>query len=142
MLDQGAVQTYAKPIWITVILLALWAWWPMGVAAALYIAFGNRSAAWRRDEARSGAWSPGSWSPGVWSMAGRFWERRPGGAPTGNAAFDAYRSETLRRLEEEREDFSGFLQRLRQARDQEEFEQFMAQRRAGGPLRESGPRGG
>ncbi|HHN68116.1 MAG TPA: DUF2852 domain-containing protein [Thermopetrobacter sp.] len=47
---------------------------------------------------------------------------------TGNAAFDDYRAETLRRLEEERREFEEYLSRLRQARDREEFEKFMAER--------------
>lgn len=51
-------------------------------------------------------------------------------APTGNAAFDEYRDETLRRLEEEAEQFHSFLDRLRMAKDKSEFEQFMAERRA------------
>jgi uncharacterized damage-inducible protein DinB len=54
---------------------------------------------------------------------------------SGNAAFDAYREETLRRLDEERRkldeerrEFEDFMEELRQARDREEFERFMAER--------------
>ena len=46
---------------------------------------------------------------------------------SGNRAFDEYRSETLRRLEEEQVEFKNFLDRLRHAKDKEEFDQFMAQ---------------
>lgn len=53
-------------------------------------------------------------------------------APTGNAAFDAYRAETLKRLEEEHREFLDFLQKLREARDKAEFDQFMQQRRTDG----------
>jgi hypothetical protein len=49
---------------------------------------------------------------------------------TGNAAFDDYREATLRRLEEERREFTQFLERLRRAKDQEEFDSFMAERSA------------
>ena len=49
-------------------------------------------------------------------------------ASTGNAAFDAYREETLKRLEDEREAFTSFLDQLRKAKDQAEFDQFMASR--------------
>jgi hypothetical protein len=38
--------------------------------------------------------------------------------------------ETLRRLEEEQQEFRDFLQRLRFAKDKTEFDQFMAERRA------------
>ena len=48
-------------------------------------------------------------------------------APTGNRAFDEYRSETIRRLEDEAQQFNDFLERLRHAKDKAEFEQFMEQ---------------
>jgi hypothetical protein len=59
-------------------------------------------------------------------------ERRgfPFGPPSsGNRAFDEYRMETLRRLEEEQTEFRDFLDRLRHAKDKEEFDQFMSQHR-------------
>jgi Protein of unknown function (DUF2852) len=52
-----------------------------------------------------------------------------GPATSGNHAFDDYRSETLKRLEEEQREFKDFLARLRFARDRSEFDQFMAERR-------------
>lgn len=48
--------------------------------------------------------------------------------PTGNAAFDAYRADTLRRLEEEQGSFESFLERLRAAKDKSEFDAFMDER--------------
>ncbi|MEM7439821.1 MAG: DUF2852 domain-containing protein [Pseudomonadota bacterium] len=47
---------------------------------------------------------------------------------SGNSAFDAYREETLTRLEEEQAAFETFLKRLREARDKSEFDQFMDER--------------
>lgn len=69
-------------------------------------------------------------------MAGK-WERKmerwgmqaKAYQPTGNHAFDEYRDETLKRLEEEAEAFQSFLDRLRMAKDRTEFEQFMTERR-------------
>jgi hypothetical protein len=55
------------------------------------------------------------------------WSDRPQAG--GNRAFDEYRVETLRRLEEEQRVFQEFLARLRMAKDKSEFEQFMADRR-------------
>jgi Protein of unknown function (DUF2852) len=52
---------------------------------------------------------------------------------SGNRAFDEYRAETLRRLEEEQREFKEFLDRLRHAKDKAEFDQFMAERRRNGP---------
>jgi hypothetical protein len=60
-------------------------------------------------------------------------------ASSGNRAFDEYRAETLRRLEEEQREFLEFLDRLRHARDKAEFDQFMADRghRSNGPQPQS-----
>jgi len=55
----------------------------------------------------------------------------PFGSPSsGNRAFDEYRADTLRRLEEEQQEFKDFLSRLRHAKDKEEFDAFMAQHRS------------
>jgi hypothetical protein len=57
---------------------------------------------------------------------------------SGNMAFDDYRAEVLRRLEEERRKlddeqraFNEFVLKLRRAKDQEEFDRFMADRNGG-----------
>src|SRR5207302_272490 len=71
--------------------------------------------------------------PGTWWQPSR---------SSGNRAFDEYREETLRRLEEEQREFHDFLGRLRMAKDKAEFDQFMADRRARTktpPLRASRP---
>ncbi|MEL7459844.1 MAG: DUF2852 domain-containing protein [Pseudomonadota bacterium] len=47
---------------------------------------------------------------------------------TGNASFDAYKSELLTRLEEEQKTFKTFLARLRDAKDKTEFDTFMEAR--------------
>ncbi len=52
-----------------------------------------------------------------------------GASPSGNRAFDDYRAETLKRLEDEQREFKEFLERLRVAKDRAEFDQFMAARR-------------
>ena len=44
-------------------------------------------------------------------------------ASSGNSAFDAYRDETIQRLEEEQASFEAFLERLREAKDKSEFDQ-------------------
>ncbi|WP_149586846.1 DUF2852 domain-containing protein [Tabrizicola flagellatus] len=50
------------------------------------------------------------------------------GQPTGNRAFDDYKAEALRRLEEEQEAFEAFLERLRASKDKTEFDSFMEER--------------
>ena len=61
---------------------------------------------------------------------------------SGNAAFDAYRRGEIerlegerRRLDEEAREFRGFVEDLKRAKDREEFDAYMAKRRANGPTR-------
>lgn len=49
-------------------------------------------------------------------------------SPSGNTAFDAYRTDTLARLEREQADFEAFPRCPRAARDKAEFDQFMDER--------------
>ncbi|MDO5620677.1 MAG: DUF2852 domain-containing protein [Paracoccus sp. (in: a-proteobacteria)] len=65
------------------------------------------------------------WSKRMFTCAHR---RETRMIPTGNSAFDAYRAETLKRLEQEQQDFMAFLDKLREAKDRAEFEQFVADR--------------
>jgi hypothetical protein len=45
------------------------------------------------------------------------------------SAFEEYRAQTLRRLDQEQTEFQEFIARLRAAKDKAEFEQFMVDRR-------------
>jgi Protein of unknown function (DUF2852) len=56
----------------------------------------------------------------------RAWWSQP---TSGNRAFDEYRADTLRRLEQEQHEFLDFLARLRSAKDKTEFDQFMTELR-------------
>lgn len=76
---------------------------------------------------------------GCWKRSRGQWWRAESNRSTGNSAFDEYRTETLKRLEEEQKEFMSFLDRLRQAKDKAEFDQFMAEqgkRRPEGPTAE------
>ena len=74
-----------------------------------------------------------------WKMGRRKWRNHGGRhhhnytSGSGNSAFDDYREETLKRLEEEQVEFEGYLERLRQAKDKSEFDQFMDERRNAPP---------
>jgi Protein of unknown function (DUF2852) len=59
--------------------------------------------------------------------------------PSGNASFDAYRSDMLTRLETEHQSFQDFLGRLRDARDKTEFDRFMDDRARKAITRTSDP---
>ena len=67
----------------------------------------------------------------MWARTDRVRSRSDwfGPAPSGNRAFDDYRSQTLKRLEDEQREFKEFLSRLRFAKDRAEFDQFMAEPR-------------
>jgi biopolymer transport protein ExbB/TolQ len=80
----------------------------------------------------------------VWRAQVRLWSRTmvaPGATPSResatasaepprNSAFDEYREATLRRLDEEASKFREFLERMRRSRDKQEFDRYMAERRA------------
>ena len=104
-----------KGAWIAATVVAFLAFWPVGVALLAY-------AIWsRRLFGRAGS------SAGLGSRMGRGMATF---RSTGNAAFDSYKADMLKRLEEEQGAFEQFLQRLREARDKAEFDQFMADRAA------------
>ena len=120
------------PAWIVLLILGFIVWWPIGLAILAYTF-------WSRNMG-CGSSGSGSWERKMQRMEekmGRMRERMQGfggfgpwGAPSsGNHAFDEYRTETLRRLEEEQREFRDFLDRLRFAKDKAEFDQFMAERR-------------
>lgn len=118
---QAKLDEWGKPAWISLTVLAFLAAWPLGLAVLAYLAGSGRLQAWRAE-------LPGTWSNLRASGPGRAWQSW--GMSSGNRAFDDYRAETLRRLEEEQREFQAYLDRLRQARDKAEFDQFMAERRA------------
>lgn len=114
--------------------------WPVGLAILGYNLWSGRMTCWGRrhhaDNQSGGGrgFGPPPWARGQgapWSML-RDW-CQPRSASSGNHAFDEYRTETLRRLEEEQQEFSSFLERLRFARDKSEFDQFMNERRTRPP---------
>jgi hypothetical protein len=104
-----------KPAWIAMIILGFIVWWPLGLATLAY-------SIWSR---RMGCGNIRSFN---WRQAGSY-TGTPWHPSSGNRAFDEYRAETLRRLEDEQREFREFLERLRMAKDKAEFDQFMADRR-------------
>ena len=117
-----------RPAWIALMILGFIWWWPVGLAVLFFLIATKRlrsmwcssGGRWHNMEQRE-PW--GVWNKGC---GGRRGFRAK---PSGNRAFDEYREETLRRLEDEQKEFQEYLERLRQARDKAEFDQFMAERR-------------
>jgi hypothetical protein len=109
-----------KPIWIALMILGFIAYWPIGLLILDYLIWSRRMGCWSHARGR---WHNNGTDR--FAGAGR-WH----GPTSGNRAFDEYRVETLRRLEQEQREFVEFLERLRFAKDRAEFDQFMADRRS------------
>lgn len=108
-----------KPAWIAAIVVGFMAFWPIGLGLLAYAIWSKRM--FSRSSCRS---------------------RGHAFKSSGNSAFDAYKAETLRRLQDEQGAFEAFLQRLREAKDKSEFDQFMDDRaRNGRNLREDTTQG-
>ncbi|MBI1418348.1 MAG: DUF2852 domain-containing protein [Limimaricola sp.] len=115
-----------KGAWIAAMVLGFIFFWPVGLALLAYMIWSKRmfnsSCAHRRAHHHGGY--------------GRSYRGPMSRQSSGNRAFDAYREETLRKLEEEQQSFEAFLERLREAKDKAEFDQFMDDRAS--KARESG----
>jgi Protein of unknown function (DUF2852) len=121
------------PAWIAVMVLGFIIWWPLGLATLAFTLWSGRMGCHARGSAR--------WEHKMQRMhekmdrmKGRmdssgWWGNSPS---SGNAAFDEYKAETLRRLEEEQKEFRSFLDRLRMSKDRVEFDQFMSEQRSRG----------
>ena len=122
------VDDYGKPAWIVLMILGFILFWPIGLAILAFLLWSGRMGCgkhsgrgrWHFEGTDRERWGPEAWFGG----------RRRSRSSSGNSAFDEYREETLRRLEEEQKEFHDFLRQLRQAKDKAEFDQFMAERRS------------
>ena len=129
------IDDFGKPAWIALMIVGFMTFWPVGLGILIFLIGSGRMSCWKR----------GGWSR--WQQDGRDrmhrghgrWSGPWSATSSGNRAFDDYRAETLRRLEDEQREFMEFLDRLRHAKDKSEFDQFMAERsrRPQGP--EQGP---
>ncbi|MEL6289130.1 MAG: DUF2852 domain-containing protein [Pseudomonadota bacterium] len=125
---QGWVETvdqYGKGAWIALMVLGFIVFWPIGLATLAFLIWSGRMGSNKQQ-----------WSARAWGRKARFtMDMRP----SGNSAFDEYREETLRRLEEEQEEFESFLENLRKAKDKAEFDQFMDERQRHSRARPNAP---
>ena len=109
-----------KPAWIGLALLGFLLYWPVGLAVVAYLYWSGRIGRGSRLK---------RWDSPVSEMRGRGGWCGRGSRSSGNRAFDEYKADTLRRLEDEQREFVDFLERLRMAKDKAEFDQCMADRR-------------
>ncbi len=109
--------------WIAAMVLGFILFWPVGLALLAYMIWGKRMFAKScRSRSQHGDASHRAFAAEWGRMDRTAWRA------TGNAAFDSYKADTLRHLEDEQEAFEAFLQRLRAAKDKTEFDTFMEDR--------------
>lgn len=122
---------------IIAMVLGFIVFWPIGLAILGYKFWQRRTGAADLQTVASNTWHNARAS---WTSAGastpRPWSRGYSPSSTGNRAFDEWKSAELARLEEERQklenahrEFADFLDNIRKAKDREEFERFMNERR-------------
>src|ERR1700721_2625494 len=120
---------HVHPGMVIATLLGFLFWGPVGLALLFFTLGSRKMGCWNHQDRWANKMERMQYK--MERMRGRM-ERRGfpfGPASSGNRAFDEYRMETLRRLEEEQTEFKEFLERLRHAKDKEEFDQFMAPHR-------------
>lgn len=100
-----------KGAWIAATVLSFIFFWPLGLALLAYMIWGKRMFKGCSNRTHT-----------------HYRSRTHGFTSSGNSAFDAYKADTLRRLQDEQESFEAFLKRLRDAKDKSEFDQFMDER--------------
>jgi hypothetical protein len=124
-----------RPAWtpatIALMVIGFMVFWPLGFAMLAYIIWGDRLDGFKRDVNRA--------TDGIFTGCRRGSEKAArwghGSSRTGNVAFDDWREKELERLAEERRkldemlsEFDEYARELRRAKDQEEFDRFMANR--------------
>jgi Protein of unknown function (DUF2852) len=124
----ATLDDLGRPAWIAVMVAGFILFWPIGLAILAYLLWSGRMGCGRHggDMSRWQRRMADRWD----SKIERWGREMHGFHSSGNHVFDDYREETLRRLEEEQREFREFLDRLRKAKDKEEFDQFMAERRS------------
>jgi len=127
-----------KPAWIGLTIVSFILFWPLGLVVLGYLIGSGRMACWAHGNGDRWQRNEDRWQRRMQRMQQRMermqafaeqWTGRGFRGSSGNRAFDEYRDETLRRLEEEQREFKAFLDRLRHAKDKAEFDQFMAEHR-------------
>lgn len=133
-MNTAIIKPQWSPLTIALMVLGFIIFWPLGLAVLGYIIWGEKFGG--SAEKAQGYFNKGrSWCTSNSNRSG-FSGHRYSSTSSGNAAFDDYRAEQLKRLEEERarldaeiEDFHEYMANLNKAKDREEFDRFMNDRR-------------
>jgi hypothetical protein len=138
------------PLTIALMVLGFVVWWPLGLAVLAYILWGEMFGG-SAEKAEGFVNRTRSWAENCGSKGHQANFHRHGGfrSQSGNAAFDEYRAEQLRRLDEERRRldeevnaFHEYMRNLRMARDREEFDRFMREKSGNRPTYGEGSNNG
>ncbi|MEL7343618.1 MAG: DUF2852 domain-containing protein [Pseudomonadota bacterium] len=97
-----------KGAWIAAMVISFIVFWPIGLAILAYM-----------------IWSKRMFNGNCATKRTRHTHNFKS---SGNVAFDSYKADTLKRLQDEQDAFETFLDRLRAAKDKAEFDQFMEDR--------------
>jgi len=116
------------PVWIALMVLGFVFYWPVGLAVLAFLLWSGRMGCWKHGR-RLARWQERGGMERMHDTMQSWYGGQRTAPSSGNRAFDEYREETLRRLEEEQREFRDFLERLRLAKDKSEFDEFLAERR-------------
>ncbi|MFD1254516.1 hypothetical protein DEVEQU_01425 [Devosia equisanguinis] len=131
-MNTALIKPQWSPLTIALMVIGFILFWPLGLAMLAYILWGEKFGG-------SAEKAQAYWNKGCSYMRNN--NKRQGFGParhasSGNAAFDDYRAEQMRRLEEERarldaeiDAFHEYMANLNKAKDREEFDRFMSERR-------------
>jgi len=140
--SRGSASSRWTPVELIAMVLGFMVYWPIGLAILGFKYWQRKTGGADLQTVAAGAYrnacsamggfqasAPRGWGAQTWA--------RGFSTSTGNRAFDEWRSAELARLEEERRrledahrEFSDWLDNVRKAKDREEFERFMNERRA------------
>lgn len=154
-------RSFWHPVELIAMIIGFIVWWPIGLGI-LGLKLWQRSTdhqgdlvdaaqglcmqggRWARDKAGSMNFSRGGDFSRGWRDGPSRWSRGGPASPTGNSAFDDWRSAELAKLEEQRRklvdaerEFAEHIDGLRRARDREEFDRFMQARNTPTPGNDS-----
>jgi hypothetical protein len=120
------------PIELLAMILGFIVFWPIGLAI-LGFKIWQRKSGYPGD---LGAAAQEKWREARSAFSGPWASRSAPWRASGNMAFDEWRAAEIARLEEERRkldeahrEFAAFVENIRRAKDREEFERFMNERR-------------
>jgi len=121
---------------ILAMVLGFIVFWPIGLGVLGYKLWQKKMGGPDLQSVAESGWSYARSTMAGASSASKPWAQGFRAATSGNSAFDNWKAAELQRLEEERRkledahrEFAEFVENVRKAKDREEFERFMNERR-------------